>query len=349
MADVTKIEWTGATWNPITGCSHESPGCIHCYAQTLAGGRLQHHPSRAGLTKDTKTGPVWTGEVRFNEEWLQQPIRWTKPRDIFVVAHGDLFHEAVPDEWIDRVFAIMALAPLHRFQVLTKRTDRMRAYIQNWPQGAGRIHHVRSAVFGILKPDQSKGWSYLDPEFTRAEEAVNRGRWPLPNVWLGTSVERQQEADKRREPLAALAAAGWNTWVSYEPALGPVDWSGWEFIRWLVDGGESGPKARPSHPHWHYAARDFCLAHNIPYFFKQWGSWREFDHGSVDVEVDAGSEHAASILACAINPGWLTSDGRFYHRQNDLPDDVPCRLMERVGKKAAGHLLDGVEWRGMPV
>jgi protein gp37 len=129
MADSTKIEWTDATWNPITGCSVVSPGCTNCYAMRLAGTRLAHHESRAGLTRDTKAGPVWTGEVRFNEQWIDQPLRWRKPRLIFVCAHGDLFAEGVPDEWIDRVFAVMALAPQHTFQVLTKRSARMREYM----------------------------------------------------------------------------------------------------------------------------------------------------------------------------------------------------------------------------
>ena len=110
MAENTKIEWADATWNPITGCSVTSPGCTNCYAMKLAGTRLQHHPSRAGLTVPSKAGPVWTGEVRFNEQWLTQPLQWKRPRRIFVCAHGDLFHENVPDEWIDKVFAVMALA-----------------------------------------------------------------------------------------------------------------------------------------------------------------------------------------------------------------------------------------------
>ena len=229
MADKTEISWTDSTWNPITGCSIKSPGCNHCYAMTLAATRLQHHPSRAGLTRETKAGPVWTGEVRFNEQWLDQPIRWKRPREVFVVAHGDLFHENVPDEWIDRVFSTMRAAPWHRYQVLTKRTDRACRYLGTEP--------------------------------------------PMPGVWIGTSVERQMEADERGPYLATIAGDfGWNTWVSYEPALGMVEWTGWEFIRWMVSGGESGPKARPTDPAWHRVARDFCIARGIPFFFKQTGS-----------------------------------------------------------------------------
>ena len=109
MAETSSIEWTDATWQPITGCSVVSPGCTNCYAMGLAGTRLRNLPSRVGLTRPSKAGPVWTGEVHVNEAWLLEPLKWRRPRKIFVCAHGDLFHEAVPDEWIDRVFAVMAL------------------------------------------------------------------------------------------------------------------------------------------------------------------------------------------------------------------------------------------------
>lgn len=123
MSDRTKIEWADATWNPITGCSVASPGCTNCYAMRLAGTRLKHHPSRAGLTTMTKAGPVWTGEVRFNESVIDQPLRWTRPRRIFVCAHGDLLHGRVPALWIERVADVMRRSPQHQFLVLTKRAD----------------------------------------------------------------------------------------------------------------------------------------------------------------------------------------------------------------------------------
>lgn len=310
MADGTHIEWTQATWNPITGCSVISPGCKHCYAMKLAGTRLQHHPSRAGLTTMTKVGPVWTGEVRFNEQWLDQPLRWTTPRDIFVVAHGDLFHEAVTDKMIDRVFAVMALSPHHRFQVLTKRTDRMRQYLESWPGGCARFHWIADEA------------CILDPTLKReGPDAyvwwLKNERWPLPNVWLGTSIEDQTRADERRYPLQDIASAGWRTWVSYEPALGPVNWQDWGFIKWLVSGGESGPGARPSRPNWHRAARDFCVANRIPYFFKQWGNWAPSTFGIFGTPPAEG-------------------------------DTADTRGMVHVGKKAAGSDLDGREWKQMP-
>ena len=131
--DKTKIEWTDATWNPITGCSRVSAGCEHCYAERLAGTRLKHHPSREGLTRETKHGPVWTGEVNFNEQWLDQPLRWKRPRRIFVAAHSDLFHERVPFNLLDAIFEVMRDSPQHTFQILTKRPERMKCYLTGRP------------------------------------------------------------------------------------------------------------------------------------------------------------------------------------------------------------------------
>lgn len=102
MAENSKIEWTDATWQPITGCSVVSPGCTNCYAMKLAGTRLKHHPSRTGLTREVNGNHVWTGEVRLNEEWLTQPLRWKRSRKVFVCAHGDLFHESMSAGWPGR-------------------------------------------------------------------------------------------------------------------------------------------------------------------------------------------------------------------------------------------------------
>lgn len=220
MAETSTIEWTDATWNPITGCSVLSPGCTHCYAMKLAGTRLAQHPSRAGLTRDSKAGPVWTGAVRLNEQWLAEPLRWRRPRMIFVCAHGDLFHEKVPDEWIDQVFAVMALAPQHTFQVLTKRAERMRAYMTN-PATVRRIYDdvvdlvvERKLPFLLVAPG-------TEPPPHLKFPRLPLGRWPLPNAWLGVSAEDQQRADERIPALLATPAAV--RWLSAEPLLGTVD------------------------------------------------------------------------------------------------------------------------------
>jgi protein gp37 len=308
------------------------PGCKHCYAMKLAGTRLQHHPSRSGLTIDTKAGPVWTGEVRFNEQWLTQPLCWSKPRRVFVCAHADLFHEAVPDEWIDRVFAVMAMAPQHTFQVLTKRPERMHKYM--WSHG--RIHSINGKV-----------WLMLGTR--RGSKIDHGGNWratlPLPNVWIGVSVENQEAADERIPLLLDTPAAV--RWISAEPLLGPVDLCRIDHpnysltvdalrgidgrgdggltrditpgptLDWVVVGGESGHNARPTHPEWVRAIRDQCQVAGVPFLFKQWGEWSPFDRGTID----------GALLA------------------HPYSTDEP---MQRFGKKVAGRLLDGVQHDGYP-
>lgn len=266
MADGTGIEWTEATWSPVTGCSVVSPGCTNCYAMRLAGTRLKHHPSRAGLTRMTKAGPVWTGEVRFNDYWLDQPLRWKRPRMIFVVAHGDLFHQSVTDDVIDKVFAVMALAPQHTFQVLTKRHDRMHQYMTLWPEGMGRHHHVAHAAHGILAPNRHNGWSARDASFIKSCEAVSQDRWPLPNVWMGVSAEDEWRARERIPVLLETPAAV--RWVSAEPLVGPITHS-MRGLDWCVVGGESGPGFRPMPEQWAKDIVTDCQVNDVPVFVKQ--------------------------------------------------------------------------------
>lgn len=353
MADKSDIEWTDATWNPITGCSVVSPGCTNCYAMKLAGTRLQHHPSRAGLTTMSKAGPVWNGQVRLNDEWLLQPLHWKAPRRIFVCAHGDLFHESVPDEWIDRVFAVMALAPQHTFQVLTKRSKRMRKYLAT----SGAVDKVVDAIreIGLAAELRSRANPSTRRMITQDQIIDTDARatafnleggyseWPLPNVWLGVSTEDQQRADERIPDLLATPAAV--RFISAEPLLGALDISTpfhsgrpylglpihqnphdqtWHqygrsgsHLDWVIVGGESGSGARRMHPDWVRSLRDQCAAAGVPFFFKQWGEWAPYDR----------SAYASSKLA---SPNSL---------------DNP---MQRFGKARAGRLLDGVERNGMP-
>lgn len=375
MAEHSSIEWTDATWNPITGCSVVSPGCTNCYAMKLAGTRLKHHPSRDGLTRDSKAGPVWNGAVRLNREWLDQPLRWKRPRRIFVCAHGDLFAENVPDEWIDQVFAIMALARQHTFQVLSKRAARMRIYVSSLPARADAV--ARSAA--CLWPGEDSDEAYYP-----VNEAI---RAPLPNVWLGVSTEDHARAVERVPDLLETPASV--RFISAEPLLGPINltrldqpnagggpfwvnslsasqmgWfsneaatirtdadpladSGLPRIDWVIVGGESGPGARPMHPDWARSMRDQCVAAGIPFFFKQWGEWAP-NVGAVDGwALDDDPE-----ISRFEHREW--EDGRwsepFYPMWCDWSDGNydPHHCVSRIGKRRAGRLLDVVEHNGMP-
>lgn len=309
MAENSSIEWTDATWSPITGCSVVSPGCANCYAMKLAGGRLQHHPSRVGLTASSRSGPVWNGKVRLNEAWLGQPLRWRRGREIFVCAHGDLFHPNVPDGWIDRVFGVMALAQQHRFQVLTKRSARMWEYLTS----PDRLLRMFDAV--IPHPTGDATLARL----------IDMGAFaaPLPNVMLGVSVEDEPRAQERLPALRETPAA--LRFVSYEPALGPVDWAPWladGVIHQVICGGESGHDARPLHPDWARAPRDACAAAGVAFFMKQWGGWVAEDQAPENTEWDGET-----------TPFHIFEDGQ---------------EVWKVGKRWAGRLLDGVEHSGAP-
>lgn len=291
MSAGTSIEWTDATWNPTVGCSIVSPGCTNCYAMKLAG-RLEAmgSPIYAGVTMKTKAGFVWNGKVEASS-WGQvtKPLEWKKPRRIFVNSMSDLFHEAMPRRVIDQVFGVMALCPQHTFQVLTKRPERMLGYVSQMEAEPSQAQRLVDAL------DVSR-------------EHIVAVDWPLPNVLLGTSVEDLTRAKLHRPFMAAIAGMGWRTFASYEPALGPVLWSGWDFLKWLISGGESGPGARPSHPFWHRLARDFCAEHGIAYFFKQWGDWapewfrddgppaREHDWGDGTHSFRIGKANAPAVL-----------------------------------------------------
>jgi protein gp37 len=233
MADRSAIEWTEATWNPVTGCSKVSPGCAHCYAETISR-RFGH--SMKPWTPEHAAENVVLHSVR-----LEQPLKWRRPRMIFVNSMSDLFHEQVPSRFVADVFDVMRRASQHTFQVLTKRPERALEFVE-------RIYCGRCA-------DWPK---------------------PLPNVWLGVSIENGRftwRADVLREIPAAVR------FISAEPLLGslypmgvtnraPLDLPG---IDWLIVGGESGVGARPMRLEWARELRDACQAAGVPFFFKQWG------------------------------------------------------------------------------
>lgn len=230
----SKIEWTDATWNPTVGCALVSPGCTNCYAMKQAARVEKMNPALAhyhGLTQPSKAGPVWTGKIGIAPEGtLLAPLRWKKPRRIFVNSMSDLFHEDVPDAVIDRVFAVMARAPQHIFQVLTKRAKRMRIYMTTSkvadprdpaPSRAGDICCAAMSLNGELEQNG-------EYPFTDEQCFVQPDRWPLPNVWLGVSCEDQARADERIPDLLAMPAA--LRFVSAEPLLGAIDFTRIEII-----------------------------------------------------------------------------------------------------------------------
>ena len=262
----TKIEWTDETWNPVVGCQKVSEGCQNCYAEKMARrlacmGKKKYMPVVHWVNDGQPSH--WTGAIQTDEAALLVPQRWKNPRRVFVVSMGDLFYESVPFEFIDQVFAIMALCPQHTFQVLTKRPERMREYLTT-PMRLEEIYLWWNSYSGTSPEAQG---------------------WPLPNVWLGVTAENQEQADKRIPVLLSTPAA--KRFVSIEPMLGPVDLHnlGWgphggavawqnkegRKLDWVIIGGESGPGARPMQADWARSVRDQCQAAGVPFLFKQWG------------------------------------------------------------------------------
>jgi len=213
MGGLSLIEWTEATWNPITGCTKVSPGCKHCYAERLA--------VRLHATGNPRYRNIF--KLTLHPDLINEPLRWRKPRMIFTCSMADLFHEEVPLSFLRRVFNTMCQAHWHTFQVLTKRAQRL---------------------------------AEVAPELP----------WP-PNIWIGTSIERQDYV-WRSDYLKTVPAQV--RFLSCEPLLGPLDLD-LTSIHWVIAGGESGPGARPMQSEWVRSIRDQCVAAQVPFFFKQWG------------------------------------------------------------------------------
>ena len=317
----TKINWTDETWNPIIGCSKVSDGCKNCYAEKMSKRLAGIHKTSYYLnvvkgehyaTPQAKILPEWSGKTHFQESQLEKPLKWKKPRMVFVCSMGDLFHESVPFEWQFKVFQFIVECPQHTFQVLTKRPDIMKKRIAD-------INFHLKRNYPKLKI-------------------------PLQNVWLGVTSENQEQANKRIPILLQIPAKV--RFVSVEPMLGAVDLENLEYERafkigllnsfsghkythdndhlgkidkldWVICGGESGHNARPMHPDWVRSLRDQCKDANVPFFFKQWGEWHESD-----LQENKG---------CKTH---LWKDGK---------------LMYKIGKNKAGCLIDGKEYKEFPI
>ena len=249
---MTKIQWCTETWNPLVGCSKISAGCSQCYAAEAAkSARLQQFPQYQKV-KD------WDGTIEFVENQLLKPLSWKSPKKVFVCSMSDIFHANVKDEWLDKIFAVMALASQHTFQILTKRPERMKEYFA-LHEGKPEFYASRSEmVFDALRK-------------IKPEAEWNKFIWPLPNCWLGTSVENQKAADDRIPSLLNTPAAV--RFLSCEPLLGLIDIRDYlHGIDWVIAGGESGSGARPCHVDWIRSLVQQCQQSETAVFVKQLGS-----------------------------------------------------------------------------
>jgi len=287
MGDGTKIEWSDMTWNPVRGCSRVSPGCELCYAEKVAHRYSGEGQAYDGLTVLGKKGPRWSGKIMLVPHKLDEPIRKRRARLVFVNSMSDLFHPKIPFEYIAAVHGAMALSPQHTFQVLTKRPERALEF-QRWYEGESGAGATNLAAVYQLREELQKH-DILAPSVEKTiRRALDEGLppYPLPNVWLGTSVEDQKAADLRLPQILECAASV--IWVSYEPALGPVSFAPWmtslpghpprRALDWIVIGGESDPhgRARPFDIGWARSVIQEAARYREPFrpriFVKQLGA-----------------------------------------------------------------------------
>lgn len=355
------ITWTDETWNPIRGCRRVNTDCENCYAERLAATRLSQSPAYRGLAVLTPDGPRWTGQVVLDQKTLPAPLRWQRPRLIFVNAMSDLFYEDLTDDQIDQVVAVMALARRHTFQVLTKRPARMATYLAD-PATPERLAKVMA--YQLHRPGLAiRLTTNIDLGSTKTPQW-----WPLPNVWWGASMGHKAAVQAMMPHLAACRPSAAVLWVSAEPLIEAIqpylDFDTWFWktcptcngsmsvpvagggapcptcldqqgfvasglIDWMVAGGESGPGARPIDPQVVRSLRDNCLAAGVAFHFKQWGEWAPVTYYSIDEE-------------------YLADNNRVYRL---APADVAATwkgLAGRIGRNAAGRTLDGKVWNDYP-
>lgn len=305
MSADSKIEWTDASWNCLRGCSRTSPGCEKCYAETMAGRFSKPGQAFHGfVTKEPGRPARWTRKVELIPELLDLPLHWKKPRKIFVNSMSDLFHESLPNEVIAAIFGVMAACPRHTFQILTKRAGRLPEWFE-WLKARtrGHMHGAHGALWEAFEPIDADLADRAWKRIVAAEEAKYGGPpksigdatahpWPLPNVWLGVSVEDQQRADERIPHLLRAPAAV--RFLSCEPLLGPINLHPWlcengdpsrpeqrwcesictprAALHWGIGGGESGPGARSNRIEWLRSLVGQFGAARIPFFMKQTGT-----------------------------------------------------------------------------
>jgi protein gp37 len=289
----TSIEWTDYTWNPVTGCNKISQGCKNCYAETMA----------TRFWGDRKFT-----DVQCHHDRLIEPINMANKlqgKKVFVCDVSDLFHDSVPFEFITSVWAIMLMMPDTVFQILTKRPNRALEFF-NWLEVL--THPIKGENLDMRVMKEAK------------------------NIWIGTSVENQEQADIRIPLLLQIPAAV--RFLSCEPLIGLVDLNNYlpimepetgNQINWIIAGGESGHGARPMHPDWVRSLRDQCQSANVPFFFKQWGEYISISQ-AYDSQIEIKNQKSIQL-------------------DNGLFSD---RSLVKVGKSKSGNLLDGKQHLAFP-
>lgn len=334
---MTQIEYLTKTWNLVTGCSPAGPGCLNCFAARNAATRLAHLPQYAGLARYEAGRGIWTGEVRVHEDLLFRPTRWRKSQVIGVAFSGDLFHHLVPDDFIERVWIIMKEAPQHVFIVLTKRIERALQILSS---------HVGDPLPNVILMTSAEDQTRLDqrvPVLLQCPAAV-RGLSLEPMLGevdlsdeLGLTWERCELCLKRYPDIYWADDEQWakvvgETWdglrcpdcfsagarsIGAEPVF-TMKRDPLKKIDWVIAGAESGHRARPLHPDGPRTVRDQCAAAGVPFWWKGWGEWAEYQN-----HIDGSAYH-------------------WFEEETGPPD------MVRVGKKRAGNLLDGERWEQAP-
>jgi protein gp37 len=320
---MSKIEWTNKTWNPIIGCSHASKGCDNCYAEKMAGRLSNMKHTHSSYSKVVKWGQhpktdmyyglqKWNGQTKFVEKRLIDPYGYKKGTMVFVCSMGDLFHETVKEEWIDKVFEVITETPNIIYQVLTKRPKKAYLYFSN------------------------KEVPY--------------------NVWFGITAENQENLEARLPYLNKINAD--TRFVSFEPLLGPIDLFklDHEYINWIIVGGETGPKSRPTHPNWINSIVLFCTDLKVPLYFKSWGDYYTkslifFNKKSAPMfrMFRSKTEWVNKAQTWVRGGKCVSLDGIQMNSGRDFNVcDYPVAIMDRVGKKKSGNTICGKKYEQFP-
>ena len=360
-------------WSLVRGCTKVSEGCLHCWSERESSMRSVHPNEKIKAQYDRLTNVFgrFNGKIRLMENNLELPLRVKKPTTW--AAWNDLFHEDVPDEFILATFVAMGLTykntgemeeispghkvaihePRHTFIILTKRPERMKNLVKRLVSGEpDKVWEEKAHFFAA-------GLATKNGSPLPGNAIFTFGKWVkdgMPGLWLGVTAENQEQADKRIPILLQIPATV--RFVSVEPMLGPIvlrrkavndneivqaalmgrldEYSRpiERGIDWIICGGESGPGARPIHPDWARSLRDQCQAAGVPFFFKQWGEWRQV--GLCGTEPDDRRYYNKSNVQIVNHEG-----GQGYHGKGAI-------YMQRVGKKKAGRILDSRTWDEFP-